>query len=196
MIKKFLLLFSFIFMTTAVYCQANKKFIDTGSVKNQFDYLLNESNNFQEFKVVKQQWILKLKSNVSDSISKTKITFSNNVKIISEQLKEIDSLTNEVASITNEFEKLNTEKQQVSFLGIKLEKSLYKSLTYTLILIFIGLFLFYFFKFKQSNVQTKEAKLSLKEVEEEYDEHRKKALEREQKIMRKLQDELNKQKKD
>jgi len=183
-------------MTTAVYCQANKKFIDTGSVKNQFDYLLNESNNFQEFKVVKQQWILKLKSNVSDSISKTKITFSNNVKIISEQLKEIDSLTNEVASITNEFEKLNTEKQQVSFLGIKLEKSLYKSLTYTLILIFIGLFLFYFFKFKQSNVQTKEAKLSLKEVEEEYDEHRKKALEREQKIMRKLQDELNKQKKD
>jgi preprotein translocase subunit SecF len=196
MIKKFLLLFSFIFITTAVYCQANKKFIDTGSVKNQFDYLLNESNNFQEFKVVKQQWILKLKSNVSDSISKTKITFSNNVKIISEQLKEIDSLTNEVASITNEFEKLNTEKQQVSFLGIKLEKSLYKSLTYTLILIFIGLFLFYFFKFKQSNVQTKEAKLSLKEVEEEYDEHRKKALEREQKIMRKLQDELNKQKKD
>ena len=30
------------------------------------------------------------------------------------------------------------------------------------------MFLFYFFKFKQSNVQTKEAKLSLKEVEEEY----------------------------
>ena len=77
-----------------------------------------------------------------------------------------------------------------------MEKSIYKSLTYSLILIFIGLFLFYFFKFKQSNVQTKEAKLTLKEVEEEYDEHRKKALEREQKIMRKLQDELNKQKKD
>ena len=34
-----------------------------------------------------------------------------------------------------------------------------------------------------------------KEVEEEYDEHRKKALEREQKVRRQLQDEINKQKK-
>lgn len=196
MIKYFLSLFSFIFITTAVYSQANKKFIDSGSVKNQFDYLLNESNNYQDYKVVKQQWLLKLRNNVSDSISKTKITFSNNVKIISEQLQEIDSLTNEVARIANDFEKLTTEKQHVSFLGVKLEKSIYKSLTYSLIVAFIGLFLVYFFKFKQSNVQTKEAKLTLKEVEEEYEEHRKKALEREQKIMRKLQDELNKQKKD
>ena len=37
---------------------------------------------------------------------------------------------------------------------------------------------------------------SLKELEEAFNEHRSKALEREQKIMRKLQDELNKQKKD
>ena len=68
MIKYFLSLFSFIFITTAVYSQANKKFIDSGSVKNQFDYLLNESNNYQDYKVVKQQWLLKLRNNVSDSI--------------------------------------------------------------------------------------------------------------------------------
>ena len=52
------------------------------------------------------------------------------------------------------------------------------------------------YKFKNSNVITKEAKKTLEETEEEFQEHRRVALEREQKIMRKLQDELNKQKKD
>ena len=51
-------------------------------------------------------------------------------------------------------------------------------------------------KFKRSNSVTIQTKLTLKEVETEFEEHRKIALEREQKVRRQLQDELNKQKKD
>ena len=65
-----------------------------------------------------------------------------------------------------------------------------------LIVVFLTLFILYFIKFNQSNKITTESKLALKELEEAFNEHRSKALEREQKIMRKLQDELNKQKKD
>ena len=36
--------------------------------------------------------------------------------------------------------------------------------------------------------------MALAETEEEFEAHRKRALEREQKVMRKLQDEINKQK--
>ncbi len=57
------------------------------------------------------------------------------------------------------------------------------------ITIFIG-------RFKQSNSITKDIKNRLKETEEEFDNHRKVALEREQKVRRQLQDELNKQKKE
>ncbi|WP_407267387.1 hypothetical protein R8G64_12630 [Tenacibaculum maritimum] len=40
---------------------------------------------------------------------------------------------------------------------------------------------------------TKEAKNNLAEIEQEFEEHRKKSLEKEQKIRRQLQDEINKQ---
>jgi hypothetical protein len=53
--------------------------------------------------------------------------------------------------------------------------------------------LFYFiFKFSSSNVLTKEAQNSLLDVEQEFEQHRKKSLEREQKLRRQLQDEVNK----
>lgn len=56
------------------------------------------------------------------------------------------------------------------------------------------LLLFFIYKFKNSNAVTKQAKKSLEETEEEFEEHRKIALEREQKVRRQLQDEINKQK--
>lgn len=183
--------------TNIFYGQSNQKLIDTGSVKNQFDYLINESASYyQEQKVVKNQWLLKLKKNVVDTLSKNKNTISIHRNNLSIQEKEIDSLINQLSEIELLNEKLNIEEQQITFLGIPMNKSGFKSLTYALILIFLCLFSFYFWKFKQSNTITKEAKLALKEVEEEFEEHRSKALEREQKVMRKLQDELNKQKKD
>lgn len=197
MFKQTLILLTFIFSTAFSYGQSPQKFIDSGSVKNQFDYLINQSTNyFQEQKVVKNQWLLKLKANVNDTISKNKNTISIHKSNILNQQKEIDSLKNELSEIEKLNEKLTTEEQQISFIGIPMNKAFYKTLTYTLILIFMGLFAIYFIKFRQSNTFTKEAKLTIKELEEEFEEHRTKALEREQKVMRKLQDELNKQKKD
>jgi hypothetical protein len=58
----------------------------------------------------------------------------------------------------------------------------------------LALLIFFVYKFNNSNVVTKEAKLALSEMEEEFEEHRKVALEREQKVRRQLQDEINKQK--
>jgi len=58
----------------------------------------------------------------------------------------------------------------------------------------LALLLFFIYKFKGSNSSTRDAKHKLGEVESEYEEHRRNALEREQKVRRQLQDELNKQK--
>ena len=61
------------------------------------------------------------------------------------------------------------------------------------LIVFLAIFIG---RFKQSNSITKDIKNRLKETEEEFDNHRKVALEREQKVRRQLQDELNKQKKE
>jgi hypothetical protein len=53
--------------------------------------------------------------------------------------------------------------------------------------------LFFMYKFSNSNLLTKEAKHNLAEVEQELSQFRKKTLEKEQKLRRQLQDEINKQ---
>lgn len=192
----YLILILFLQITVS-YSQSTEKFIDTGSVKNQFDYLVNTSSNYyQEQKIVKKQWLLKLQKNVQDSLLKNNNTLSIYKNNLQKQQSELDSIKNNIANLEELNTTLSEQQQQISFIGIAMDTSLFKTITYMLIVVFLTLFILYFIKFNQSNKITNESKLALKELEEAFNEHRSKALEREQKIMRKLQDELNKQKKD
>ncbi len=178
------------------FSQANKKFIDTGSVKNQFDYLINKSNRYQNYKVVQYNWLRKLKFNVADTLVENKKEILSNYKIINTQKATIDSLQATIKNANKTIQTLTTEKQSISFLGIQINKTTFKSILFFIIGVLAILLVFFVSKFKQSNSITRHTKEALKELEDEYNEHRTKALEREQKVMRKLQDELNKNKKE
>ncbi len=178
------------------FSQANKKFIDTGSVKNQFDYLIKKSNRYQNYKVVQYNWLRKLKLNVADTLVENQKEILGNYKIINTQKATIDSLQATIKNANKTIQTLTTEKKSISFLGIQINKTTFKSILFFIIGALAILLVFFVSKFKQSNSITQHTKEALKELEDEYNEHRTKALEREQKIMRKLQDELNKQKKE
>lgn len=172
-----------LFITTNIFSQATKKFIDTGSVKSQFEYLADESNNFQDYKVIKATWLLKLKSNVIDSLSASKKKVLDNSNILNSQKQIIDSLQTKLTESETVISNLTAEKDSISLFGIQFEKPIFKTL-------------FFITKFKQSNSITIQSKLALKQTEEEFEIYREKALLREQKAMRRLQDELNKNKKE
>ena len=82
----------------------------------------------------------------------------------------------------------------MALFGIQMSKGGYNALMWTIIAALLVLLMFFIYKFKNSNATTKQAKKTLLETEEEYEEYRRNALEREQKVRRQLQDELNKQK--
>jgi hypothetical protein len=77
---------------------------------------------------------------------------------------------------------------------MQMSKGGYNALMWTIIAGLFALLLFFIYKFKNSNTITKQAKKALLETEEEYEEYRRNSLEREQKVRRQLQDEINKQK--
>ena len=184
------------FITTSVFCQVDKKYIDTGSVKNQFDYLINKSNRYKDYKVVKISWLNTLESNVADSISAAKKEISDNYSLINAQKNTIDSLNTLLTNSDRKITELNAEIQSISLFGIQFKKPVFKILLFSIIGILTGLLIFFITKFKSSHSITSKTIHNLKEVEAEFEEHRKVALEREQKVRRQLQDELNKQKKD
>ena len=96
---------------------------------------------------------------------------------------------------TNNLSEVTEEKDSMSFLGILVAKSTYNFILWTIITGLLLFLLFFIYKFRNSNILTQEAKATLAEVETEYEDHRRRALEREQKISRQLQDEIKKHKK-
>ena len=83
----------------------------------------------------------------------------------------------------------------MALFGMQMSKVNYNVLMWTIIAGLLALLILFIYKFKNSNAITRAANKSLAEIEEEFDEHRRTALEREQKVRRQLQDEINKQKK-
>lgn len=192
--KKYILTITFCFLASALFSQT-KVFHDSLDVNAQFDFLIKKSGRWQEHRVVKNTWLFKLKDNVNDSIKKYKKSIATNEKEINSQQGVIDNLTLSNKEANETITKLKNTKNSVLFLGIEVSKSVFKTILY-LIIAFLALFLaFFIYKFKESNAITRETISKLSEAENEHEDYRRRALEREQKVMRKLQDEINKQKK-
>ena len=90
---------------------------------------------------------------------------------------------------------LSREKENgIEVFGVITEKATYNTILWTIIAVLLIILAYLGYKFKNSHNVTKEAQLKLAETEIELETHRQKALEREQKLRRKLQDEINKKK--
>lgn len=172
--------------------EENKLSLTNSSVNDKFDYVLTKSNNYQEFKVVKKTWLHTLKKQVIDSVIKQKSEINTLTKTIETQKANTINLEAKIVELNDTITQISTDKENISFLGADLKKSDFKNLFWAIIAILTILLAFFIYQFKNSNSVTQSVKTQLADIEKEFDEHRKIALEREQKVMRKLQDELNK----
>ena len=173
--------------------------INEGSINDQFEFILRKSGNFkgtngQQYEAVSRNMLLALQAHTIDSLKtlQSKLDTSNNT--IQAQQKEIEDLKTNLGSTQSTLDATNKEKNNMALLGLQMSKTSYNILMWAIIAGLLTLLLIFIYKFKNSNAITKSAKISLAETEEEFEEHRRSALEREQKVRRQLQDELNKQK--
>jgi len=190
--KLHLSLFTTILFISISFAQKTK---DTGetSIRGEFDRLYRVSTNYKDYKVINKEKFLDLKQQVLDS-SKA----SQNLLIEKNNLLKAAKLYNKKNQDLLTLSKLTLEsalkkENSISLFGIQLSKFVYNLLLWSLILLLLVLVIYLSFKFQKNNFLTKRAEQNLKNVEYEYEQHRKKALEREQKLRRTLQDEINKQ---
>lgn len=173
--------------------------LDRGPITSQFEYVYKKSGNYRSdgkrYEVVRVISLDKLRQNVLDTLKvyskkegELKATIAGHETTISSLNKKLEETSGNLTTVTE-------EKDSMSFLGMQVSKASYNTMLWTTIAALLGTLLFFIFKFKKSNSLTQEARTNLSELEVEYEDHRRRALEREQKINRQLQDELNKQKK-
>jgi septal ring factor EnvC (AmiA/AmiB activator) len=142
--------------------------------------------------VIKQNIIFTLKEHVLDSLHAIHAALNDANGMIKNQKLEINRLTTELGQVQDELEKTQKEKDSMSLLGQQLKKSSYRKITWAVIGILLALLLTFIVKYKSSSAITLSTEKKLSDLENEYADHRRISLEREQKIKRQLQDEINK----
>ncbi len=196
MIKhKFLIVFfAVLIISTPIFAQSddNEATLDRGPVAGQFDYAIEKSSRYEEYRVVQTDWLYKLKSNVLDSLTNLETTITQKDFQIDSLNSEITTLTNNLNSAKEDLNEAITQKDSISFLGSELPKGQYNSIMWGIVLILAVGAALLFLLFKRSHHLTSEMKEKYDDLEKEYDDHRKRALEKEKTMARQHLNELNK----
>ena len=190
-----LLLVSFI----SINAQQSDSAEEDQSLVSQFQALEKKSGNYSangiRYEVVRLTDLNRIKKSIFDSINTANASIKQLTATIEGNTSEINGLNAKLQETTGNLTQVTNEKDSISFFGALLSKGTYKGIVWGIIAILTLLLFLFVYKFRNSNFLTQQAKSALAELEAEYEDHRRKALEREQKVSRRLQDELNKQKK-
>ncbi|MCW9037694.1 tRNA (guanine-N1)-methyltransferase [Altibacter sp.] len=188
-------LLPFIFCVFMLNAQEEAQETLTNSLEDQFVDVVDNSNNYQDYKVIKKTKINKLRENIMDSIAALKAEIQTSEGSLDQQKNKISSLTQELASTKEDLALSRKKENGIELFGMLTEKSTYNSIMWAIILMLLVALGFFIYKYKNSNSVTKEAQLKLAETEIEFEEHRQKTIEQQQQLRRKLQDEINKNRK-
>lgn len=176
--------------TTAEAPQEEKQYPAT--IEGQFDELVDKSGNWEKFKLVKKESIYTFKKSLLDSLSGQKTLLREKLDTISAQSSRIKELNLNIQNLQSELDKEKNRNDSIDFLGITIEKGVYSIIVWGIIVILAILLVVFISRFTSSNSITRGALKDLEDLQNEYEEYRTKAIEREQKVRRQLQDEINK----
>jgi preprotein translocase subunit SecF len=180
---------------TIVSCfitQAQNPETTANTIDVQFKNLIEESNDFQQYKVIEKTQINQLRKNTNEHIQKLNENIYSLEGSITTKDNKVVSLEKELAQVNTELSKVKAERNSVNFLGVQTNKGIYNTIVWAIVAILGFLFVLISMRFKNSNATTKAAKNELKLVEDELEDFRHKSIEKVQKLGRELQDERNK----
>ncbi|GIV33389.1 MAG: hypothetical protein KatS3mg031_0924 [Chitinophagales bacterium] len=162
------------------------------TLANQFDDIMEKSNRYQDYKVVKIVWLENLKKQVTDSLAALHKQIRDNQQNIVDLKNQLQALQASLAASRDSLAKTSQERDSITFIKAQMPKSSYKRMMWGIVAALFLLLAFFIYRFKQSNRITVETLQTLKETKAEFEAFRKRAREREQLLKRELQDEINK----
>lgn len=163
------------------------------TIDEKFQELITNSNNFKGYKVVDSGELTSLQKLTSNRITELKEEIAASKEVTEAQKEQMAQLRAELESIEAQLNAVTSEKDNISFLGMSLSKASYKTTMWSIMGVLVLALALFVVRYKRSHFHTKEARQNLSELEKEFDAYRVKALEKEQRLGRLLQDEKNKQ---
>ncbi|MFV0521121.1 MAG: hypothetical protein ACK5MI_01650 [Mangrovibacterium sp.] len=172
--------------------ESTKETVEDPTIQGQFNTLERVSTAYKEkgvaYRVVKFEALQSLQKNVSDSLQ---LYYAQDEKY-QEKLNGLNtrlkSQTTEAAEIKTQLEEALRAENSVKLFGKYVPIATCKTIVWTVFIVLVILLVVVSLMFKRGYAQVRETKESLREVQEEFENHRKNALTREQKLARELMD--------
>ncbi|MEJ7780818.1 MAG: hypothetical protein WKF68_14640 [Daejeonella sp.] len=174
---------------TSLYVQAQQP---GTPLSKQYEDVVVKAGSYQGFKEIKEDRLQALWKNMSDSLQRERQLLNEaKAKLLTNE-QGVSSSNAQLAAAQKELEQSKARVNQVSLLGIYLEKGTYNSI--------VGGFLFLLiaglaFSVYRTNKSVKEARYRIglfNDLTEEFQKHKANSNEREKKLARELQTERNK----
>ena len=162
------------------------------TLEGVFQQLIDRSGVWQNFKMLDRGKLAAFQRSMTDSINGVRSQLVAEKQKVKENEATIKELNDKITEIQAVLDQTKDQKDSVSFFGALVSKGLYNTIMWGIVLALASLLVLYIYKFSNGNVVTKKSINDLNELQEEYENYRKAAIEREQKVRRQLQDEINK----
>ena len=162
------------------------------TLEGVFQQLIDRSGAWQNFKMLDRGKLAAFQRSMTDSINGVRSQLVAEKQKVKENQATIKELNDKITEIQAALDQTKDQKDSVNFFGLLISKSLYNTIMWSIVLALASLLVLYIYKFSNGNVVTKKSINDLNELQEEYENYRKAAIEREQKVRRQLQDEINK----
>lgn len=193
--KKILFLTLPLFLFTLQVAAQDSIQVRKNTLNEQMTEAFDKSNSYQEYKVIKKTQLATLKRNILDSVSALEKSINSQQSELAQQKRAIDSLRENLENTQLNLANSKEKEDGIRFLGILTSKTTYNAIMWSIVLILLLAGGFLFYRFLNSHKITNAAELKMAEMEIELEDYRRNSLEREQKLRRKLQDEINKNRK-
>lgn len=158
----------------------------------QFQQMVDESNRYQRFKVVPSNWLAAYKVNLTDSLAARTARAGELQSTIDRLEDEVANQSEQIAERDATIVQLNEEKDGISFLGANLSKGVYNTMVWGLVAALLAGLLFFLARGRYAVSVSRELESNNAELTAELEKSKRRRLEMEQDLRRKLQDERNK----
>lgn len=157
--------------------------MDTATFKQQMDYIQEKTRIYNDFRAIREDIFQRMKRNSLDSLADAKQTISSLNASIVKKDDEIGNLNRKLNSTEEQRDEAIKNKDSLSFLGIQMDKKFYNSLMWIIVAVLAVMLVVLFIIFRQNRVITVECRDDLEETKEAFENYKKEARERYEKLV-------------
>ncbi len=189
-----LIIILFLLISLPSFGQSTTQSNDTGdkNLRQQFQEMLDKSETYTEYKVINRSKLSDYTRAVQDTLAQYRKTIKALRDEVADQKSQIGQLTRRIEDLETQLARSEELRESLTFLGVEMYKTTYHLFVWIVIGGLAAFGVFAYTSFMRSNRITAKTKKEFRELELEFEEHKKRNYEKQIKLGRELQTERNK----